>query len=632
MHRAASFDGDVRALPQTPRVRKRERPEREGPDITPVPFPGTSAAAGIPSEPLAGLEGAQSLSAPAPNAITHFEGLDFATWGAGHPPDTNGDVGPTYYIEAVNTSIGIYNKFDGTRVAAFTFDTFMSQGHFGNLCDTENFGDPVALYDSFEDRWVITDFAFTLDGSGNVVNPPGAFQCFAVSKSGDPVSGGWNYYSINTTGGLGDYPKFGIWPDGLYMSVNMFGYPAGASFQNTRLYALNKAQMYAGVPNIQVISFDAPSGEFTLLPANARLQAGTPPAGSPNYFASAGIFLNAIDVWKFHVDWNALSASTLTGPFTAITPASWSQLSSGTVPSPVNQIDTLYPRTMMQNQYSHIGGVESLWDSHTVGASGATSSQSAVRYYQVKVTGGTVEANPTQAFTYSPDATVNRFLPSVAVDRAGNLAIGYSATSSTLNPAIRYAGRLAGDPVNSITQTETTLLAGTGTQSGTCGTGPCTRWGDYSAMTLDPDGCTFWYANEYYQVTGLNDRTHIFSLSLPGCIPIGSGTLTGTIKTTTGVAIAGATVALGSRTAIADATGHYLFASIPAGTYPSLTASFPGFTATTVSSVAVAEGTSTTRDLVLSAAPLGACLTDTTQADFQTGTPTNCDLTGIPAP
>jgi hypothetical protein len=160
----------------------------------------------------------------------------------------------------------------------------MSQGNFGNLCDTDNFGDPVVLYDSFEDRWILTDFAFQLDGSGNVINPPGAFQCFAASKTGDPLSGGWNFYSINTAGGLGDYPKFGIWPDGLYMSANLFGYPAGASFQNPRVYAFNKAQMYAGAPSAQVVSFDAPSTEFTLLPANARLQAGTPPAGSPNYF------------------------------------------------------------------------------------------------------------------------------------------------------------------------------------------------------------------------------------------------------------------------------------------------------------------------------------------------------------
>src|SRR2546428_755942 len=144
--------------------------------------------------------------------VADFAGLDFANWGAGHPPDTNGDVGRDYYIQTINTSIGIFRKSDGVRVAAFTFNTFMSQGHFGNLCDTNNFGDPVVLYDTFEDRWVITDFAFKLDISNNVLSP--SFQCFAASKTADPILGGWNFYSIQISDNLNDYPKFGIWPDG----------------------------------------------------------------------------------------------------------------------------------------------------------------------------------------------------------------------------------------------------------------------------------------------------------------------------------------------------------------------------------------------------------------------------------
>src|SRR5207244_8351402 len=116
---------------------------------------------------------------------------------------TNGDVGPTYYIQTINTSIGVYRKSDGVRVAAFTYNTFMSQGTFGNLCDTNNFGDPVVLYDSFEDRWIITDFAFTLDGGANVINPPGPFQCFAAPNTGDPEAGGWTCSSNNTARGRG---------------------------------------------------------------------------------------------------------------------------------------------------------------------------------------------------------------------------------------------------------------------------------------------------------------------------------------------------------------------------------------------------------------------------------------------
>src|SRR2546423_176932 len=393
---AHQFKGDLRNLPQTKPV-LRERPERKPPDITQVPYErtlddstGTSVAPSLPSLSLP-----QGPSAPAPAPITTFDGLDFTNFGAGHPPDTNGDVGPTYYIQTVNTSIGIYNKATGVRVAGFTFDTFMSQGNFGNLCDTDNFGDPVVLYDSFEDRWIISDFAFTLDGSNNVINPPGAFQCIAASKTGDPVGGGWNFYSINTTGGLGDYPKFGVWPDGIYMAVNMFDYAASGSYQNPRVYAFNKAQMYAGSPTVQSVQFDAPSAEFTLLPANARLQTGTPPTGSPNYLAVVAQFLNSESVYKFHVDWDRIPLSTFTGPSDSVMTFWWEQFDrtgagDANAPTPGNFNDTLYPRLMMQNQYTNIGGVESLWTTHAVGAgnpiSNLTSTQSAVRYYQVDVT------------------------------------------------------------------------------------------------------------------------------------------------------------------------------------------------------------------------------------------------------
>ena len=79
--------------------------------------------------------------------------------------------------------------------------------------------------------------------------PQHVFECFAVSKTGDPVNGGWNFYSIETPGGLGDYPKFGVWPDGIYMSANMFGYSAGGSYFGYHVWALNKQQMYAGAPD-----------------------------------------------------------------------------------------------------------------------------------------------------------------------------------------------------------------------------------------------------------------------------------------------------------------------------------------------------------------------------------------------
>ena len=626
MTKADSVQLDLRLLPQVdPQTLDRpERPERPAPPVTHTTLPGDfTPAPPVPSVP--------TRSAPAPAATMNFDGLDYATWHDGHPPDTNGDAGPAYYIQTINTAVGVYQKADGVRVAAFTFNSLMGRGHFGNLCDTDNYGDPVVLYDTFEDRWILTDFAFRLNGN-DVVNPPGSFQCFAVSVSGDPVNGGWNFYSINTTGGLGDYPKFGIWPDGLYMMANMFDYLGSGAFQNTRMYAFNKAQMYAGKSTIQVVSFDAPAIEFTILPANARLQAGTPPAGAPNYCAVVWNLTNAVSIYKFHVDWTRISLSSLTGPFDSVTPGCPPISGCWTDPPPTvpskngSGLDTLADELMVQNQYVNQGGIESLWMSHTV--LGGAASTAAPRYYQVDVTGGTVAANTTQAFTHTPDTTLNRFMPSLAVDRAGNMAIGYSTTSASTFPAINYAGRLAADPINTLPQTEVSLINGTGSQLN------IDRWGDYSAMTLDPDGCRFWYTNMYYATTDTSNNflTRIGSFAFPSCVPVGSGgTLRGTVTAAAGGApLSGASIAFGSRTTTTDGSGFYTFASVPAGTYPSLTVSKPGFVPQTAATIAITDSGTTTRDFALGVAPASACLTDTTQADLQTGVPTAVDLVASP--
>ncbi|HET7555574.1 MAG TPA: carboxypeptidase regulatory-like domain-containing protein [Gaiellaceae bacterium] len=630
---------DVRKLKGT--VVRKERPERTPPGFAPE---GTRAAEALESPARVApqlpqvIKQSQMVSAQAPGTDSSFDGLDFANWGAGHPPDTNGDVGPTYYIETVNTSIGIYDKSSGNRVAAFTFNAFMSQGHFGNLCDTDNFGDPVVLYDTYENRWVITDFAFKLDASGNV-NPQTVFQCFAVSKTGDPVSGGWNYYSILAPGGLADYPKFGVWPDGIYMSANMFGYSSSSSYTGYHVWALNKLQMYDGDPNPQVVDFAGDTSDFTVIPANSRLQTGAPPAGSPEYFVSTEQYLNALSIYKFHVDWDKVSTSTFTGPETQLQPNCWPNATPANASTPANAADVLAIRAMAQAQYSNLGGAESLWVDHTVqrGVSATnttcnatTGGNATVRWYQANVTGGTVAANVAQGGTYDPDAanTFFRFMPALAVDRAGDLAITYTRSNSTTNPQIKYAGRLAGDPVNTLGQTEQTLINGTGAQSGNCGGSACVRWGDYSGMALDPNGCEFWMAGEYYATTGLNDLTRIGSFHYPGCTMVGNGTLSGTVTDGTNP-ITGATVTLGSRTTTTDGSGNYSF-TVPAGTYPTLSASKAGFTAGSVSTIAVPDGGTATRNFTLGAAAQSGCFTDNTQGTFQRGVPSNCDLVSSP--
>jgi hypothetical protein len=615
LKKASGRKFDLRSLPRTKPI-ELERAELPEPEIHPGTVESTLAPPTVNTPSVV-----PTPSAPAPPPINVFEGLDRFNWGAGSPPDTNGDVGPNNYIQTVNTSIGVYRKSDGFQQAAFTFNTFMSQGAFGNLCDTNNFGDPVVLYDTFEDRWIITDFAFVTDISGNVIGP--SYQCFAASMTGDPVSGGWNFYSIQIADGLNDYEKFGIWPDGLYMSANMFTFGAGSAFKNARAWAFNKAQMYAGSPTVKVVTFDIGGGDFAVMPSNARLQTGTPPAGRPNLFLSTWQFTNALTIYKFHVDWNSLTQSTFTGPDTPLAATSWpnAAVANAAQPGTATLLDVLQIRAMVENQYTNFGGTESLWVPHTV-RRGNTSGFAAPRWYQADVTGGNVNPTIVQAATWDPDNAnvLNRFMPSLALDRAGNMAMGYSTSNGTTGfPSIAYAGRLASDAVNTFGKTEQTFFTGTASQTGT------TRWGDYSGMALDPDGCTFWYTTEYANPADqtFNHRwlTKFGNFRYTECTSVGAGgTVSGTVTVTPGGApIAAATVALGARSTTTDGSGNYSFTSIPAGTYPTMTASKPGFVSASASSIVVTDGGTTTQNFSLTAAPASSCLTDTTQADFLAG-------------
>ena len=501
------FNGSVRKLPQLAPVR-RFRPEREEHGVEPAGEREQKQPLRGAVEPPVSAPVASAL-APAPSVT--FKGLDYLNWGAGHPPDTVGDVGPNHFLQAVNTSIGIYSKSGGAPLAAFTFDAFFTGT--GTVCDAGNQGDPTVVYDPQADRWIVADFAFT--GSGST---PPFFECIAVSKTGDPVSGGWWFYAIRTDDAghpwFADYPKMGIWADGLYMTANMFS----NSFEEVRVWAFNRSDLEAGLPVRNVVvdvgNVDA-NLHFSLLPSNMRTATGVPPAGRPNLLVSESTSDFAFEVWKFHADYSG-SGSTFTGPAN-VSQASYNFVEAA-VPTPGNSLDSLFDRLMMQAQYTNIGGVEAVWVNHTVRCCGAGSPMG-IQWAQLNVTNGSVPPAPVQQQIYpSASDTLHRWMGSLAVDKNGDMALGYSVANATTNPDIRYAGRLAGDPPGTLPQTETTMLPGItrGTQTGKCGS-TCTRWGDYSAMTVDPDGCRFWYTQEYVETTGLNWQTRIGSFSFPSC-------------------------------------------------------------------------------------------------------------------
>ena len=275
---ASVFNGDLRDLPQI------------APDApAPIPLkyvPGQEPKGSAPQ--IAGWVDSVAQTAfgsgqmPAP--IANFAGLDFNSWGAGWPPDTVGDVGPNHYIQAVNTSLGIYNKITGVRQVGLTFDSFFT-GPIGTPCDNNNDGDVVVLYDAAVDRWVVTDFAWFNFNTGPF------YQCIAVSQTDDPVAGGWYFYALRAdtegfTGYLNDYPKLGVWSDGWYMSANMFQInPPALGFGGVRVWALDRTSMMSGTLN--EVHFDTCFGGVcdSLLPANYR--GALPPAGAPNYFLGA---------------------------------------------------------------------------------------------------------------------------------------------------------------------------------------------------------------------------------------------------------------------------------------------------------------------------------------------------------
>ncbi len=521
---AAVAGVSLRELPPVPSAAKNILPELQvnenhplGPSHAALPDPVLQAPAG-PSQPSQAM----------PRLLQNFAGLGFSDsciggqCGSGWPPDTNGDVGPNHYVQVVNTSIGIFNK-TGTLLQSMTLDTFFQSAPAP--CNVVNNGDPVALYDAQADRWIVTDFAWA-----DTVNNTGPFyECIAASQTGDPT-GAWWYYALRTDDtSLSDYPKLGVWRDGIYMSANMFckvspctPSPGTWNYVGARVWAISPTQLYNGTVLTTVV-FNTDASYFSLLPSNFR--GAAPPPGTPNYFVSNDIHVNALDVFRFHVDWTHPLSSTFSATPTQITEAPYAAPPDNVPVLHGNAVDTLNDRLMMQNQYRNLSGAESLWLVHTAGTTPA-GVPTGIRWYQLNVTGGTVALTPAQQSTYAPADGLNRWMPSLAVDKFGNMAVGYSAASASHFADIRYAGRLVTDTANTLGQSEAVLMAGAEAQSNGCGPGnpPCTRWGDYSAMTVDPvDDCTLWYTTEYYALGGGasgNWQTRIGSFRYPVCGPV----------------------------------------------------------------------------------------------------------------
>jgi hypothetical protein len=422
------------------------------------------------------------------------------------PPDPNGAVGPQDYVQIVNTDLAIFNK-DPSRgtVGAVRYGPVANNtlwSGVGGLCEADNDGDPIVVYDSIANRWVISQFALT-----NATTT--YYECVAVSTGSDPTGSYYRYVAAYSN--FIDYPKMAVWPDAYYVTYNLFQSPANPTFLGAEACAFDRTAMLNGAAATQVC-FSLP----TSLPGSASLLPSTldgtrlPPSGSPNYLLSLDT-TTSLAFWKFHADFATPSNSTFTGP-TGIGVASFSPVcdGSGCIPQSgtSQQLDALGGRLMYRLAYRNFGSYESLVVDHAVSAGSSVG----MRWYEIRSPGGT----PTlyQEGTYAPDASY-RWMGSIAEDHLGDMAMGFSLSGSTLHPGISYTGRLANDTLGTMPQGETSLIVGNGSQ-----TGGLSRWGDYTSMVVDPaDDCTFWYTNEYIPSDGsFNWKTRIGSFTFPGCL------------------------------------------------------------------------------------------------------------------
>ena len=577
---------------------------------SPLPTPTGTAS----SDPVA------QTTAPAtsaPSTSTSFAGVGASGYA---PSDANGAVGPNDYVQVVNTRLEIFAKTGTTLLGPLTTNTLWSG--FGGECQNENDGDATVRYDALADRWVFSQFALGPNGNGPF------YQCVAVSATADPTGSYYRYsFAFNN---FPDYPKLSVWPDGYYQTMNMFN--SSGRFIGADSCVYNRAAMLVGLPS-SMQCFNPGTAYGAILPANLS-DPTLPPADAPDMQIGLGVDATHLASFAFHVDWsNAGAGTTFTESDLAVAALNAACGGGACIPQEGTSqtLDSLADRLMYSYEYRNFGDHEA-W---VVNYSVANNAVAAPRWLELRRTPPATSGALTvyQDATYAPDANF-RWMGSIALDRSGDIGLGYSESSPTMYPAIAYTGRTPSDPLNTM-QAETIMQAGGGSQ-----TGGLNRWGDYSLMAVDPsNGCTFWYTNQYEPASGsFNWATQIGSFSFATCqqrtdsdfstalVPVsGSASGPGSASTTVSAGwTAGATqsVALSASGLPAGVTASFapstlsvgpgingsstltfaVAAGTPAGTYP-ITVTGTGPSTTHASTYTLKVGASAAPDFTIAASP-----------------------------
>lgn len=504
------------------------RPDR-GPTVMDKGYSGDGA--------LGPTRSAAAAIAKKGSVFANFEGLsntdNFNLFGFRvNPPDPVGDVGPRHYVEMVNLAVAVYDKQGNVLMGPIAIGDLWAGFPVEDCTDPS--GDPIVVYDQLVNRWILSQF--TTRFTANPIEDR-FYNCVAVSKTPDPT-GEYYRYAFPSGNFFPDYPKYGVWTNSYILTTRDFGPTVEYGIS---VYALEKAKMISGNPNARAVQFFLDSDVVPLeligdglLPADIdgsrRPQDGiaAPILGTQDDDSPYGATFDAINVWELKVLWNSRAQASLTlaaqlpvAEFDSIFPCAPTSRDCLPQPGvgPTQYLDILSYRQRPTHRlaYRNFGSHEALVTNQSVEARPGVAG---VRWYEVRRAGGTYTVF--QQGTYAPEDGVHRWMGSAAMDRNGNIAIGYSVVNGVnVYPGIRYTGRFAGDAPGEMTLAEGTIIDGTGVQTTTN-----SRWGDYTSLNVDPtDDCTFWYVNEYYtaesQATSAAGwLTRIASFKLQGCSPV----------------------------------------------------------------------------------------------------------------
>lgn len=479
----ALFYAKTLPLREMPVLAPEISPEQEGekPEILDEPFPLEDSAS-IADYPVSGIQRFMGSRAPA-GILVNVEGLENLQNKI--PPDTEGDVGPGHYVQMINMLFAVFDK-NGNLIYGPVANLTIWQNAPEPWSGHSN-GDPIVLYDEQADRWLISELSFP-----NHPNGP-YYEKIAISETSDPT-GSWYLYGFEYDY-FCDYPKIGVWHDGYYMTTNNnFWINEQWDFHAVGVSVFERDSMLAGSPNARRIFFDMyPNTEpWSMLPAD--FDGTPPPTGTPAWLAHLKDgYPDRIRIYAVHSNWSEPVNSYMELEETLF-PDPFSNSLPGGIPQPQGApyLASLSNRLMYRLQYRNFGEYQTLVTNHTINAGDDVAG---LRWYEFRDAGFGWQIF--QQGTYLPDTTC-RWMGSIAMDAYGNMALGYSVAGYDTYPSIRFTGRYFNDPPGVMSYAEQVIIDGSGVQLS-----PYHRWGDYSAMSVDPsDQITFWYTQQYYQVSG----------------------------------------------------------------------------------------------------------------------------------